>query len=188
MAEPDETELLAALAAGESARAIELALVRYGEELEQFLGVMLGDKQSAAEVFAEVQSDLVRGLDSFRGQSSVRAWLYGVARHAALRFLKDAFRRKRADAELDAVPLPLRSETPRYLRTDWKTRLRDLRATLPPDDRALLVLRIDREMDFGDIAHVLDDGVSAAALRKRFERIKARLVTLAERDGWFEDS
>ena len=62
---------------------------------------------------------------------------------------------------------------------------------LDPDDRLLLILRLDREMSWNDIADVYaderegDDGDrrrTAAKLRKRFERIKARVAELMRAD------
>ena len=72
-----------------------------------------------------------------------------------------------------------------WLQTREKDRLRALREALDPDDRTLLVLRVDRDMPWSDVARVfLGDGArgdeasvarKAAALRKRFERVKAML-------------
>jgi RNA polymerase sigma-70 factor, ECF subfamily len=61
-----------------------------------------------------------------------------------------------------------------------------LRAELPVEDRTLLVLRLDRELEWDEIAAVLGaEGVpvSAAALRKRYERLKARLERRAREEG-----
>lgn len=53
----------------------------------------------------------------------------------------------------------------------------------PPEDRMLLVLRLDREMSWTEVARVLTDDAAdadvsreAARLRKRFERVKAKLA------------
>jgi len=68
------------------------------------------------------------------------------------------------------------------MRTETRTRLSMLRDSLDPDDRTLLILRVDRRMPWRDIAEVLTDPAEpaplerrAAALRKRFERLKLEL-------------
>ena len=71
--------------------------------------------------------------------------------------------------------------------------MRALREQLEPDDQMLLVLRVDRGMEFRDIAVALAEADApldaetlereAARLRKRFERVKERLRELARSEG-----
>jgi RNA polymerase sigma-70 factor (ECF subfamily) len=65
-------------------------------------------------------------------------------------------------------------------------RLARLREALEPEERTLLILRLDREMSWNEVAEVLSgegDPVDAAAVRKRFERVKDRLAKLAREQG-----
>jgi RNA polymerase sigma-70 factor, ECF subfamily len=68
-----------------------------------------------------------------------------------------------------------------------KDELRVLREQLDPEDHEILLLRLDRELPWRDIARILggDDQITvrAAALRKRFERTKERLRKLAIEHG-----
>ncbi|MDP3237863.1 MAG: sigma-70 family RNA polymerase sigma factor [Myxococcales bacterium] len=182
---------MAALHSSDARRAVELALAAWGPEIEAFLSAVMGDRGAGAELFAEACADVMAGMSTFQGKSSFRCWFYAVARNAARRAMRDGYRRKRAhDADLGVFEQPLRSVTPRFVATDWKRRLHELREALPPDERALLILRVDRAMDWHEISHVMaEEGadVSPAALRKRFERVKARLKALATEDGWFSE-
>jgi len=186
-----EADVLAALRASDQRRAVELALAAWGPEVESFLSAVMGDRATGAELFAEARADLVAGVSTFQGKSSFRCWFYAVARNAARRALRDGYRRKRAhDADLGSFEQPNRSVTPRFVATDWKRRLHELREALPPDERALLLLRVDRAMEWHEIAQVMaeeGEDVSPAALRKRFERVKARLKALATEEGWFAE-
>jgi RNA polymerase sigma-70 factor (ECF subfamily) len=159
---------------------------RYGREIVSFLASVHGSQDAAAEVFAQTCEDLVRSFAQFRAQCSLRTWFYALAKNASRRYCADSFRRRRvAISQAANVVAPARTNTPRFLQTEWKSRLRALRERLDPDDRALLVLRVDRQMAWEDIAHVLDEpACSCSALRKRFERIKAKLRADAARDGW----
>jgi RNA polymerase sigma-70 factor (ECF subfamily) len=72
-----------------------------------------------------------------------------------------------------------------------------VREQLEPDDQMLLILRVDRQLEWRDLALVmstrdhcptarLDDAAldrEAARLRKRFERVKAELKDLAQEAG-----
>jgi RNA polymerase sigma-70 factor (ECF subfamily) len=67
-----------------------------------------------------------------------------------------------------------------------RERLDRLRAALDPEERTMLVLRVDKGLPWNEIATVLArDGEEAtpAALRKRFERLKAKLARLALEHG-----
>jgi RNA polymerase sigma-70 factor, ECF subfamily len=79
-----------------------------------------------------------------------------------------------------------------FMRTQTKNEVTRLRESLEPDDRTLLILRIDRKLAWEDIARVLIGDNDAdesevrrrsATLRKRFERVKERLKKLAQPDA-----
>jgi len=163
---------------------------RYGAELRSYLVHVLRDATAADDAFSECAEQIWRSLASFAGESSVRAWAYGVAWHSAMRVLRDPFRRRGRQldtGELSGIVAAVRTETPVYQQTGPKDAIDELRASLTPDERALLVLRLDRKLAWSEVASALRDesgsDVSEATLRKRFERIKAQLRALAERKG-----
>lgn len=78
----------------------------------------------------------------------------------------------------------------RGLPTAQDEALERLRRTLAPEDHTLLVLRLDRELSWDEIALVLagegdggSGGPTPSALRKRFERLKRVLARRARRSG-----
>ena len=73
-----------------------------------------------------------------------------------------------------------------------KNKWRALRETLDPDDRVLLVLRVDRDLQWNEVARVMlgDEAPSdgdlareAARLRKRFQLLKEDLKRRAKDAG-----
>ena len=82
--------------------------------------------------------------------------------------------------EVAALVAAARSSTEVWLRTEVKTAVQRLRERLDPDDQTLLVLRIDRRLDWRDVARVMETG--EATLRKRYERLKRRLREMARED------
>lgn len=189
-----EANIRAALDRGDPKAAVSAALSAYGPEILGYLLAVLRDEQRAEDVYSDFAEDVVRGLSGFRFQSSVRTWMYTLARHACSRLLDRERRRK--TVALSAAPEALelvahaRTPTPPHARTAVREGIERLRRSLRPDDQTLLILRVDRNMAWSDIARVLagpasvlqDDELRArsAKLRKRFERLKERLRAMAD--------
>jgi RNA polymerase sigma factor (sigma-70 family) len=156
----------------------------YGAELHGFLRARCNDGD-VDELYGVVSAALVEALPRFERRSSFRTWMYQVARFTVSR----AARMRRPEhIPLSQVSHPSRlamrtSEPPSHLGDEVLARLAALRAELEEEDRELLYLRIDRELEWRDIAEMLGDGGEAeevlarrtAALRKRFERLKVRI-------------
>jgi RNA polymerase sigma-70 factor (ECF subfamily) len=172
-------------------------LERYGRELLEYLAAIARSETDGADAFSQFTEDLWRGLPRFRWQSSARTWCYTVARNALSRVRRQPHRKPGRGIALSDAPEVarlaenVRSTTIVYLRTVVKDEVSALRDRLSPDDQAILILRIDRRLPWLDVARALadeDEELDAdelrkrsAALRKRFERIKADLRALVER-------
>jgi len=159
-----------------------------GAPLFGFVVRIVGDETAASDAFQVFAIRLWEGLPKFGWRSSLRTWLYTVARNAAYRATQDPFakRGQRLETgELAALAGRLqRTATARWQQTREKTRLWDLIEALEPADRELMVLRLGRRMSWNDVAQVMagaevDEAElkkRAAAARKRYERVKARLA------------
>jgi RNA polymerase sigma-70 factor (ECF subfamily) len=187
-----EAAIRAKLVAADLRGAATDAIRLYGAEIYGFLKATSRDDDLAAEAFAQLGEDLWRGLPSFRWEASLRSWAYTLARNALHRLRRDPRRRPGnrvplSDADVSGLVAELRTATAVYQRTEVKHELEALRALLDPDDHELLLLRLDRQLSWKDIARIRggdeDLTTRAAALRKRFERAKELLRTLAAQRG-----
>jgi len=191
-----EARVRGAFAKGAFEEGVTEALRAYGPEVLGFLVATMRDEADADDVFAQLCEDVWRGAPSFRGDASIRTWLYVLARNAAHRFRRDPLRRRGAAlsdcAAVSAIEAEVRERTRSYLRSEVRDRVARLREALDPDDRMLLVLRVDRGMSFREIAKVFADASGGpegedkrreAALRKRYERVKERIRELARTDA-----
>jgi RNA polymerase sigma-70 factor (ECF subfamily) len=192
-----EEEIQALLETGEHRAAAARTVKKYGPEVLGFLTALLRDEPSAREVFSQACEDVWAGLERFEGRSSLRTWFYAIARNAAARHRR-SLRRRGPHAPLsgfDDLATPVPSSRKPYLRTDMKAWFAGVRNRLSEDDRALLVLRVDRKLPWSEIARVFaranasDDALArkAAMLRKRFERLKDEIRSRARTDGLVED-
>jgi RNA polymerase sigma-70 factor, ECF subfamily len=189
-----EAEVRRLCEADELRTAVTAAIEGYGPELLGFLVVMVGDASEAGDVFADTCVRLWKSLPSFRWESSLRTWVYVLARRAV-----HAYRKERAKyreryvglsevPEIDAMIARVRTTTSvRLAKQAGATRAERLRAKLELDEQMLLTLRVDRELEWRAIAQIMSDETldddaltrEAASLRKRFERVKEKLKKLA---------
>jgi RNA polymerase sigma-70 factor (ECF subfamily) len=168
----------------------------YGPELVGFLVHAMRNEADAAEVFSQTVEDLWKGLPKFAFRCSLRTWLYVLGRHALARYRRSPWQRRGGESRIQSLADLVRTRTQPWLRTDVKDRFHSLREALDEDDRTLLVLRVDRELPWEDIARVMlgddasdDDTVAreAARLRKRFQLLKGDLRRRAREAGLLDD-
>ena len=182
--------------------ATTVALEGYGPEILRFLIGFHGDEAAASEVFSLFAEGIWRGIRTFDWACLFRTWAFAVARMASLRHRRDQGRRAAREAPLaqcaaiSEIAEQVRSQTLSYLRTERRSRFAAIRDNLPPDDRALLMLRIDRKLAWKDCARVMhaemalgDDALDreAARLRKRFQLLKEKLLAIGRSEGLVSD-
>jgi RNA polymerase sigma-70 factor (ECF subfamily) len=180
--------------AGDLKAVATLALKVYGPEIMGFLVVVLRDPDEAGEVFSQFLEALWRGLPRFSWISSLRTWVYALARNAAHHHRRDRQRKRQVPLslapEVAQVAENVRTTTLAFLRTQARTRVERLRESLDPDDQMLLILRVNRKLEWKEIARIMDDaGMDAAdddldrvaaRLRKRYQRVLDDLRQRAE--------
>ncbi len=194
-----ESQAHAVHAAGELEAAAAMTLERYGPEVLGFLGACLRETTDAEEVFSIFCEDFWRGLPGFQWRSSMRTWVYALARHAARRHIRNPERRRDRNVpltqspEIHRVAEKIRTKTAVFLQTGPRESVRRLREQLNQSEQELLILRIDRGLSWRELAVIMtEEGAriddedlnrDAQKLRKRFERVKAKLKNLARQAG-----
>jgi RNA polymerase sigma-70 factor (ECF subfamily) len=193
MAKEDHAQLEASLAAAldgqQLSEAATLCIRGYGPQILGYLNGLLRNEGLADEAFSRFAEDLWKSVGSFRRESSFRTWAYRVAWSAARDVQGEAFRRRGRrleTAEISQLVNEVRESSAAWRKEDAQDKLDKLRAQLTPEEQTLLILRVNRELSWKEVAEVMttdDVPVDEAALRKRFERVKTRLRKLAEEAG-----
>ncbi len=190
-----EAGIREALSVGDRSRAATLTIEAYGGEVLAFIEDRVKSGGDAQEVFSELLEDLWESLERFRGDCSMRTWCYLLARRGVTKEWRGlGVRRKRehSSAQLSALADAARSQTAPFLRTEIKSRARELRETLAEEEQQLLLLRIERDLPFADIARIMSDDAElseaaltreASRLRKRFQLAKEKLTSLLVNEG-----
>ena len=161
------------VAAGDGRKAIEICARRHGAALGRFCMSLLGSQADAEEAVQETLIAAHAGLASWRGQGSLKGWLFGIARRQCARHNQ---RRKRAQhLQLVAVDHGGESGDPADL-IAARQRAGQVRAALSrlkPSERETLLLRFQAGLSYREIAAAC--GIDEPAARKRASRALARL-------------
>ncbi len=185
---PTERRVRELIAAGDRRAAAGEAIRGFGPDVLGYLRSLLRDEDDAADAFGHFAEDLWRGMEGFRGDSSFRTWAYKIAWCAAMHVRSEAWKRRGRRFEPgEASRLAEDVRTRSAVRDERRRRALDrVRDSLAPDEQTLLFLRLDQGMAWSDIAEVLSAAgppVDATALRKRYERLKARLAERLREEG-----
>ena len=133
-----------------------------------YVATLLHDRSAAEDVTALAFERAFRKRKSFKPErGSERAWLFGIARNAAL----DELRRLKRSAPLIGEPAaPDAEELERTLR---RAAVRTALAAMPARDRELIALKFHAGLDNAELAEVL--GVSVTNAGTRLHRALTKL-------------
>src|ERR1700747_2337450 len=109
-AEPDDLRLVEALRTG-AERAYEELISRFQQPVYTLALRLLNDQGEACDVVQEVFLKVFRNIGSFRGQSTLKTWIYRITVNEAHNARRWFFRHRRREVELDHTPEQAR---------DWK--------------------------------------------------------------------
>ena len=163
------------------AKALDELYRRHREAAYGIAYRLVGNREDALEVVQEAFIHVMRGIQTFRGQSSFRTWLYRIVTHAAL-----DYRRWRAlrvadslDSDTSTEPVAQASDrSPQEAAAD-----RDLGAAIDKalsniseKNRAALILFAIEGMPYREVADVL--GISIGTVMSRIFNARQRLREL----------
>jgi RNA polymerase sigma factor (sigma-70 family) len=151
---PDtDAELLGRAARGDT-EALTSLYDRHARALFAFLCRLTADEATAEDLLQDAFLAAWRGARSFRGDSSVRTWLFGVAHHKAMHHLRRSDRSSVDGIEIISDTGPAVSE---LAEGAWvQERVLTALAELPPAQRAVLELVFYFGLSCAEVAEVLD--------------------------------
>lgn len=130
---------------------------------------MTANPDDAFDLAQETYLKAFTRINQFDGRSSVATWLYRVAVNEALQFLRSAGRTRARLREIAPEQCAGSSIEQSSIRLD----MNDALATLPPSDRAMLLLRYQEGLDYRAIAEVV--GCASGTVASRLNRARRNL-------------
>ena len=171
------------IALGRFRDALETLVRGYQHVIVGFCANMLGDPDDGEEIAQEVFLAVYTAMPRFRGQASVRTWLFAIARKQCLKTLRNRRRRKRLQHDQrQAIAETSHREPSLSPEEDPEAQLQLVKNSLGRLDkaeRALLLMRYDAGLPIADISHVL--GLSVASVRRRLVRALHHLREVMDR-------
>ncbi|MDH3601261.1 MAG: sigma-70 family RNA polymerase sigma factor [Candidatus Tectomicrobia bacterium] len=178
---PDE-RIRAAIVAQDYHRALDVLVRVFQHEIVGYCVNMLGDAQQGAEVAQNVFLGAYTALARFRGDASIRTWLFAIARKQCLKAMKQAARRQvmppsGADAESSPEALLLDLEEEAL----WERRQAQLSRflqRLKKREKDILLMYYYKGQTYADIAAKL--WVSETTARRRVQRALQQLEEMID--------
>ena len=141
--------------------AFEHLVRRYQRSIFSLAYRYLGNEADAKDVSQLVFVKAFKSLRKFRGNSSVRSWIYRIGVNTCLNHLRD-HRREHPQEILDNALTTRATGPTRLIRNERSARLRAAIHELPPKQRMILELRVYDELKFREIAELADCSENAA--------------------------
>ncbi|MBU1700280.1 MAG: RNA polymerase sigma factor [Candidatus Eisenbacteria bacterium] len=150
---------------------------RHASAVFRFAWGLCGDRSGAEDIVSETFVRILTKAPKIKTQTAL-AYLLAVARNT---YLTGQRKRRREVPLTDEIPAPLQDPADRL---DDQARLASVfkaLGNLPEGERAALLLRVDHELPYEDIASALD--ISVGAAKVRVHRARMRLAdALAGKD------
>jgi RNA polymerase sigma-70 factor (ECF subfamily) len=175
----DSDPIVALIVAGDRRRAVGECARTHGPAIGRLCMAFLGSQHDAEEAAQETLMAAFDAMTGYRGEGTVRAWLFTIARRVCARRVETRVRREaklrlvRDDEATDGDAEALLAARRRA------ERVRAALEQLKPSERDAVVLRFESDLSFREVAEAC--GIDEAAARKRVSRALGRLrETLGE--------
>jgi RNA polymerase sigma-70 factor (ECF subfamily) len=146
----------------------------YHKRIFGYLFRTLSNAEAAEELASDVMLEMWKSAGTFRGESQVSTWLFGIARFKALSHL----RRPRADSvdadEADEIADAKDLQDEALVKDSMKTGIKNALARLSPDHREVMELTFFQDLSYPEIAKVLNCPVNTVKTRMFHARKKLR--------------
>jgi RNA polymerase sigma-70 factor (ECF subfamily) len=186
-----DVQLMLGVKAGDDT-SFELLLQRYRRPLVNFLYRMVRDSASAEDLAQEVFLRVYRARKDYAPNAKFTTWLFRIATNLALNALRDG-RHRQLEVSIDQPMdygeeeqrvIEVRDKAPaieqQLIERDRASMIRQAVDALPEKQRAAVLLHKYMELDYAEIARILDCSESAlkSLLFRAYEALRVQLAPL----------
>ena len=185
-----DVQLMLDVKAGDDA-SFDFLLVKYRSPLVNFLYRMVRDTATAEDLAQEVFLRVYRARKQYAPSAKFTTWLFRIATNVALNSVRDN-RYQKMEVSLDAPVSTEEESAPRelparemridehLLEQDRVAFIQRAIASLPEKQRAAVLLHKYEEMDYAEIAKILDctEAALKSLLFRAYESLRVQLAPL----------
>ncbi|MDR9856363.1 RNA polymerase sigma factor [Paenibacillus sp. VCA1] len=137
---------------------------------------ILKNREEAEDALQDIFIKVYQSITKYNRQVSFSSWLYKVAYcHCLDQLRKKSRRKKLIDDQKEMQPLD------DYRQTDAERAAEELLMNLKPEERHLMLLKVVEQYSFEEIGEIMDS--KPATLRKKYERIRKKLIQQKRKEG-----
>jgi RNA polymerase sigma-70 factor (ECF subfamily) len=178
-------DALIARAVGGNEQAFAVLVGRHQASVFRLARAMTHGREAAEDILQQTFLSAWRGLAGFRGDASVRTWLFTIARHAVFQREARLAREPIDETPIDELGIQAgwgQADPERLaIRSEAHARLSAALASLEPGEREVLTLRELEGLSGDETAALL--GVSLSAVKSRLHRARLRLAAALRTDA-----
>ncbi len=174
----DDAALICELRAG-SESAYEALIERFEQPVYNMISRLMDDSADAPDVVQEVFLKIFRNIGSFRGESSLKTWIYRIAVNEARNHRRWFSRHRRQEVAIDPgvdethgysdwLADPGRSPFDSALDRETEVLIEAALAEVNPKFKAALILREIEGLSYEEIAEILE--ISLGTVKSRILR------------------
>jgi len=178
----EDNELIKSAVRG-STTAFEQIVKKYQTQVFNLCLRMLGNEDDAADATQDSFVKVWKSLNTFQFESQFSTWLYKLASHTCLDYLRKRKRRKEVsmtvedDDEEHEWDMPDKSPGPdeAYEAKEDKIALSKALDMLEPSQKQIIILRVVNDLSYQQIAEVM--GIAEGTVKSRLSRARDNLRT-----------
>jgi RNA polymerase sigma-70 factor (ECF subfamily) len=172
--QPEDLELIHRSQAGDP-EAFGKLVTKYRAKILARLQGMVRNEHDARDLAQEGFLKAWHSIRQFEGRSSFYTWLYTITVNLAIESLR---RRGRClEVELDhAIPSSVPSPRANYQRNEIRQHINAALAQLSPEHRAVIILKVIEDLQYQEIAKILNVSVGTVMSRLFYGRKKLQSI------------
>lgn len=156
---------------------------KYKNQLYATVLRMTKNPQDAQDLVQEAFIKVYHQLDKYKGKGSFSSWIYRVTiNHCMDEFRKKGHKIMKVKVDEDRVVNPNHPEVI-FLKNEKSRQLERLIATLPEDERLILLLRYVNELSYSEISELMETPISN--VRNKIHRAKKKMRDTVKREGGY---
>ncbi|WP_084362035.1 RNA polymerase sigma factor [Robertmurraya korlensis] len=156
---------------------------KYKNQLFATVLRMTKNPQDAQDFVQDAFIKVYHQLDKYEGKGSFSSWIYRVTiNHCMDEFRKKSHQIIKGKVDEERIVNPNHPEVI-FLKNEKSRQLERLIATLPEEERLILLLRYVNEMSYSEISELVDTSLSN--VRNKIHRAKKKMRETVKREGGY---